>query len=63
MAGTLFLRGYERSEHIYNAMLARGYDGSIRSFPLKPLSSAERFILLSAFLVLLALLLVGYLLG
>lgn len=63
MAGTLFLRGYERSERIYNAMLARGYDGSIRSFPLKPLSPAERFILISALLVLLALLLVGYLLG
>ena len=63
MAGTLFLRGYERSERIYNAMLARGYDGSIRSFPVKPLSPAERFILISALLVLLALLLVGYLLG
>lgn len=63
MAGTLFLRGYERSERIYSAMLARGYDGSMRSFPQKPLSSAERLILIVALLILLALLLVGYLLG
>ena len=63
MAGTLFLRGYERSERIYNAMLARGYDGSIRSLPLKPLSFAEHLILVSAFAVLLALLLLGRLIG
>ena len=27
MAGSLFLRSYERGEHIYGAMLARGFDG------------------------------------
>jgi cobalt/nickel transport system permease protein len=27
MAGQLFLRSYERSERVYNAMLARGYTG------------------------------------
>lgn len=42
MVGSLFLRGYERSERIYHAMLARGYDGTIRSLPLKPLSFVER---------------------
>ena len=31
MAGQLFLRSYERSERIYNAMLARGYTGNIRT--------------------------------
>jgi cobalt/nickel transport system permease protein len=31
MAGTLFIRSYERSERIYSAMLARGYDGDVRS--------------------------------
>lgn len=31
MAGTLFIRSYERGERIYAAMLARGYDGRIRS--------------------------------
>jgi len=30
MAGSLFLRTYERSERIYLAMLARGFDGEIR---------------------------------
>ena len=31
MAGILFLRSYERSERIYMAMLARGYDGTVRT--------------------------------
>ena len=31
MIGTLFLRTYERSERIYQAMLARGYDGEIKT--------------------------------
>jgi len=63
MAGILFLRGYERSERIYNAMLARGFDGSIRSLPLKPLSTAERLILILVLIVLLAFLLLGRMLG
>ena len=29
MAGQLFLRSYERSDRVYNAMLARGYAGSL----------------------------------
>ncbi len=62
MAGTLFLRGYERSERIYSAMLARGYDGTIRFLPSQPLSWAERMMLLVAFALLLALVLLGYLL-
>ena len=32
MAGSLFLRSYERSERIYAAMLARGFDGEVRSW-------------------------------
>ncbi|MFN2143868.1 MAG: cobalt ECF transporter T component CbiQ [Anaerolineales bacterium] len=31
MAGQLFLRSYERSERIYNAMVSRGYSGHIRT--------------------------------
>jgi cobalt/nickel transport system permease protein len=31
MAGQLFLRSYERSDRIYNAMLARGYSGQFRT--------------------------------
>jgi cobalt/nickel transport system permease protein len=30
MVGSLFLRSYERSERVYAAMQARGYDGEIR---------------------------------
>lgn len=41
MAGSLFLRGYERSERIYDAMLARGYDGEIRTLPLPPMTRAS----------------------
>jgi len=29
--GTLFIRSYERGERVYRAMLARGYDGEIRT--------------------------------
>ncbi|MBN2044285.1 MAG: cobalt ECF transporter T component CbiQ [Anaerolineales bacterium] len=31
MAGQLFLRSYERSERIYNAMVSRGYTGHFRT--------------------------------
>lgn len=30
MVGALFIRSYERSERVYAAMLARGFDGTIR---------------------------------
>jgi len=33
LAGNLFVRSIERSDRIYAAMLARGYDGEIRSLP------------------------------
>ena len=31
MAGQLFLRSYERSDRVYNAMLARGYTGQLQT--------------------------------
>ncbi len=31
MAGQLFLRSYERSDRVYNAMLARGYTGRLQT--------------------------------
>ena len=37
MAGSLFIRTLDRSERIYMAMLARGYDGSIRQRGAAPL--------------------------
>jgi cobalt/nickel transport system permease protein len=41
MAGSLLVRAFERSERIYSAMLARGYDGETRSLPLAPIQFAE----------------------
>ena len=55
MAGSLFLRAFERSDRIYAAMAARGYDGEVRAFPLPPLAPAARLVL-GAGLALLALL-------
>jgi cobalt/nickel transport system permease protein len=52
MAGSLFLRGYERSERIYEAMLARGYDGEVRTLPLAPLAPSEKAALLVGLAVL-----------
>jgi cobalt/nickel transport system permease protein len=34
MAGSLFLRAFERSDRIYMAMVSRGYDGEARALPL-----------------------------
>ena len=34
MAGSLFLRAFDRSDRIYMAMVSRGYDGEVRSLPL-----------------------------
>jgi cobalt/nickel transport system permease protein len=41
MVGSLFIRSLERSERVYQAMLARGYDGEIRSLRKVPLESKE----------------------
>lgn len=39
MVGSLFIRSYERSERVYSAMLARGFDGTFRTAELPRLSS------------------------
>jgi cobalt/nickel transport system permease protein len=51
MAGSLFLRGFERGDRIYQAMLARGYDGEVRSLPVPPLKSSQ-FIILAGLILL-----------
>lgn len=41
MVGALFIRSYERSERVYAAMLARGFDGTLRGAELaRPRSGA-----------------------
>lgn len=39
MVGSLFLRSYERSERVYAAMQARGFDGELRYLPGPPIPS------------------------
>ncbi len=41
MVGQLFLRSYERSERVYQAMAARGYRGQIRRLDPPPLSPRD----------------------
>ncbi len=59
MAGTLFLRAYERSERIWNAMVARGYDGEIRVLSTPVLRPADWWAGIGGGLVLLLLLVVA----
>ena len=58
MVGSLFIRSFERSDRIYTAMLSRGYDGEIRSFPLPKISQKSWAVLGfgAAFLLLMVLL-------
>lgn len=48
MAGSLFLRAIERSDRIYNAMLARGYDGEVRGLAQSGLGRGQRLVLLAS---------------
>jgi len=61
MAGSLFLRAFERSDRIYMAMLARGYDGEVRSMPLPALRPWHALALVIVLSVLLLLLVMGFL--
>jgi cobalt/nickel transport system permease protein len=59
MAGNLFLRGYERSERIYAAMVARGYDGEVRALGVPPLGTSQIATMIGGLAALGALALVG----
>lgn len=52
MVGQLFLRSYERSDRIYNAMLSRGYQGHIRTFNRHEINSLDWLIMTLAILLL-----------
>lgn len=41
MVGSLFLRSYERSERVYAAMQARGFDGTLRHFHGRSIARGE----------------------
>lgn len=51
MVGQLFLRSYERSDRIYNAMLARGYTGQLRTLYSHVMQRKDWFFLLTACLL------------
>jgi cobalt/nickel transport system permease protein len=61
MVGSLFLRSYERSERIYAAMQARGFEGTFRHMELRPIRRAEWVALAIGVASLLALLLAAHL--
>ena len=61
MAGSLFLRSFERSDRIYAAMAARGYDGEVRAFPLPPIAPISWVVLVGGLGLLGLLTLFGYL--
>lgn len=53
LIGVLFLRTYERGERIYQAMISRGFDGTVRVME-PPRLAATDFLLTALFLILLA---------
>jgi cobalt/nickel transport system permease protein len=61
MAGSLFLRAFERSDRIYMAMVSRGYDGEARSMPLLRIQPAQWAVLTACLGMLGILLMFAYL--
>jgi cobalt/nickel transport system permease protein len=61
MAGNLFLRGFERSDRIYMAMVSRGYDGEARSLPFPGIRPVHLVILIGGLCILTMLILFAYL--
>jgi cobalt/nickel transport system permease protein len=48
MAGVLFIRSYERAEEVYLAMLARGFDGKIKTIYDFKIKAKDVYFLLAA---------------
>jgi cobalt/nickel transport system permease protein len=59
MAGQLFLRSYERSDRIYNAMVARGYAGHLYTLNPHEMKSSDYFATALAIALIFILQLVG----
>jgi cobalt/nickel transport system permease protein len=60
MAGQLFLRSYERSDRIYQAMVSRGYTGHWRTLNPHSMTMRDWRILLVVFMVIFFIQLVGW---
>jgi cobalt/nickel transport system permease protein len=61
MAGSLFIRGFDRADRVYAAMLGRGYDGETRALPSPPVPGPQYLVLAAGTVWLVLLLLVGIL--
>jgi cobalt/nickel transport system permease protein len=61
MAGQLFLRSYERSDRVYNAMLARGYTGHLLTINPHEMKRVDYVATALALFVILLLQLIGWL--
>jgi cobalt/nickel transport system permease protein len=59
MAGQLFLRSYERSDRVYNAMLARGYAGHLMTINPHELRRVDYVTVALALILILALQVIG----
>lgn len=59
MAGQLFLRSYERSDRIYNAMVARGYVGHLYTLNAHEMKSRDYFVTAFAILFIFILQVIG----
>ena len=60
MAGQLFLRSYERSDRIYQAMISRGYAGHIRTLNPHQMSRTDWLVLFMSILIFLIIQLIGW---
>ena len=60
MAGQLFLRSYERSDRIYNAMISRGYSGHFRTLNPHIMKRRDWLVLVFAFFVFILIQFVGW---
>jgi len=59
MAGQLFLRSYERSDRIYNAMLSRGYTGHLYTLNPHEMKSRDYFVTAFAIAILFIVQIIG----
>jgi len=59
MAGQLFLRSYERSDRIYNAMLSRGYSGHLYTLNPHEMKSRDYFVTAFAIAILFIVQIIG----
>jgi cobalt/nickel transport system permease protein len=61
MAGSLFLRAFERSDRIYMAMVSRGYDGEVHALPLPQVQPIQWAVLAASLGVLATFLMLAFL--